>query len=260
MSELPAYLWALTLFGILALAAAVCIVLFRGAVNARLGTRTAVLLTTGTAVVIGSWYAVSAAIGAGGGYRAQLGRQVPWMPIAVVGFALLLLALSRIRIVRRALAAPGMRGQLVLPHAFRAVEGAVFVIAMFIGHLPALFAIPAGFGDIAVGIAAPFVARKLAHGSGRLAARRFNILGIADLVTALTLGAVTGFQLIHIGPSAQALSDLPLVLIPTAAVPLLLVLHIVSLSARPHAPHAGASVAEPVEAYRSLSPSKRAGR
>jgi hypothetical protein len=232
LHELPVSLWAITFAGIIGVAVATCFVLYSGAVRAGLGTRTAVLLTTGAAIVIAGWYVASAVIGAHGGYRAQLGHQVPWMPIVVVGFALLLLALSRIPAVRRALSAPDMRGRLLLPHTFRAVEGAVFIIAMFIGQLPALFAIPAGLGDIAVGIAAPFIARKLNQGTGRRAALRFNGLGITDLVTALVLGGLTGFQLINVVPSGQAISDLPLVLVPTAAVPLLFVLHIVSLTTR----------------------------
>ena len=54
---------------------------------------------------------------------------------------------------------------------------------------------------------------------------------MTDLVVALTLGALTGFQLINITPSGAPISELPLALIPTAAVPLLFALHITSLSA-----------------------------
>jgi hypothetical protein len=59
---------------------------------------------------------------------------------------------------------------------------------------------------------------------------------MADLVVALTLGALTGFQLIHVTPSATPLFGLPLALIVTAGVPLLLVLHISSMSALARAP------------------------
>jgi hypothetical protein len=232
MNELPAYLWVMTFAGIVGVAVTTCVVLYRGARSAELGRSTATLLTAVAALVIGGWYIASAVIAAQDGYRAHLGRDVPWMPIVFAGFAFLLLAMSRIPVVRRALSARRSSGDLMLPHTFRAVEGAVFVIAMLIGQLPALFAIPAGLGDIAVGIAAPLVARRLARGTGRRAARRFNVLGIADLVTALALGALAGFQLVDATPSGQAISGLPLVLVPTAAVPLLFVLHIVSLSTR----------------------------
>jgi hypothetical protein len=59
----------------------------------------------------------------------------------------------------------------------------------------------------------------------------FNAFGMTDLVSALALGAVTGFQLINVTPSGAPISELPLALIPTAAVPLLSALHITSVSA-----------------------------
>jgi hypothetical protein len=50
------------------------------------------------------------------------------------------------------------------------LAGGAFLLTMVLGHLPALFALPAGLGDIATGIAAPLVARRLAQGAGRRAA------------------------------------------------------------------------------------------
>ena len=118
---------------------------------------------------------------------------------------------------------------MIHPHSFR-VAGIIFLILMFQGHLPAAFALPAGLGDIAVGIAAPGIARKLAHGTGRRAALRFNALGILDLVNAMVIGALVGYKLISVTPSGAPISELPLALIPSAAVPLLFTLHILSIS------------------------------
>jgi hypothetical protein len=158
------------------------------------------------------------------------------MPVAFAGFLGLLLALRRIPVVARALAAPGTVSRLELPHSFRVAEGTAFLLIMALGHLPALFALPAGLGDIAAGIAAPLVALRLAQGTGRRAALWFNAFGMTDLVVALTLGALTGFQLINVSPSGAPISQLPLALIPTAAVPLLFALHIRSVSALVRAP------------------------
>jgi hypothetical protein len=163
-----------------------------------------------------------------GGYHTQLGKQPPWLPITTVGVLVALLVAARIPVVARALAAPDMLSRLMLPHAFR-VAGLAFLITMGLGYLPALFALPAGLGDIAVGIAAPSVARRLAQGTGYRRALWFNALGIVDLVVALSLGGLIGFQIIHVTPAGDALTQLPLALIPTAAVPLLLALHIVSV-------------------------------
>jgi hypothetical protein len=231
MYDPPAYLWALTIAGVIAILAATCVVLYGGAVRAGLGRRRAALLAGGAAVVLGGWFTASAVIAGHGWYHTRLGHGVPWMPVAVVGFFATLLVLRRIPVVARALTAPGTASRLELPHLFRAAEGTAFVAIMALGHLPALFALPAGLGDIAAGLGAPLVARGLARGGGRRAALWFNAFGLTDLISALTLGTLTGFQLVNVTPSAAPISELPLALIPTAAVPLLFALHITSVSA-----------------------------
>ena len=236
MYDPPDYVWALTITGIVAIPAATCFVLYGGALRAGLGRARAALLAGGAAVVLGGWFTASAVIAAHGGYHAQLGHQVPWLPIVVVGFFGLLLVLRRIPTVARALAAPGTESRLELPHSFRVLGGTAFVLMMALGHLPALFALPAGLGDIAAGIAAPLVARKLAHGGSLRGALWFNAFGMTDLVVALTLGTLTGFQLVNVTPSGSLISELPLALIPTAAVPLLFALHVTSVPALARAP------------------------
>jgi len=138
-----------------------------------------------------------------------------------------------------------MASRLTLPHSFR-VAGLAFVITMALGHLPALFAVPAGLGDFAVGVAAPRVARRLAAGGGYRGAMWFNALGIFDLVVALALGGLTGFQIIHVTPVNNSISTLPLALIPTVAVPVLLALHIVSLRQLRGAAQASRDAAHPL--------------
>ena len=238
MYDPPGYVWAIIIAGIIAILTMTCLVLYGGAERAGLGRRRAMLLAGGAAVVLGGWLTASAVIAGHGGYHTRLGHQVPWMPVAVAGFLGLLLALRRIPVVTRALTAPGMVNRLELPHAFRVVEGAAFLLTMALGHLPALFALPAGLGDIAAGLAAPLVARGLTRGTSRRAALWFNAFGLADLISALTLGALTGYQLVHVTPSGAPISQLPLVLIPTVAVPLLLALHITSISALARTPRA----------------------
>ena len=171
MYDPPGHLWAITLAGITAIPAATCVVLYGGAVRADLGRTRAALLAGGAAAVLGGWFTASAVIAGHGWYHARLGHGVPWMPVAVAGFFGLLLALRRIPVVARALEAPGMVSRLELPHSFRAAEGTAFLAIMALSHLPALFALPAGLGDIAAGIAAPLVAYRLARGTGRRAGR-----------------------------------------------------------------------------------------
>ena len=211
------------------------------------GRRSAALLAGGAAVVLGGWFTASAVIAGHGWYHARLGHGVPWMPVAVAGFFGTLLALRRIPVVARALAAPGMVSRLELPHAPR-VAGVAFLLYLALGHLPAVFALPAGLGDIAAGIAAPLVARRLAQGTGRRAALWFNAFGMTDLVVALTLGALTGFGLLNVTPSSAPITELPLALIPTATVPLLFALHITSVSALVRAPRALRPATAPLRA------------
>ena len=246
MYDPPGYLWAITIAAVIAIPAATCVVLYGGAVRAGLGRRRAALVAAGAAVVLGGWFTASAVIAGHGWYHTRLGHGVPWMPVAVAGFLGLLLALRRIPVVARALAAPGMVNRLELPHSFRALTGVAFLLTMALGHLPALFALPAGLGDIATGIAAPLVARRLARGTGRRAALWLNAFGMTDLVVALTLGALTAYQLLNVTPSGAPMSELPLALIPTAAVPLLFALHITSVLALARAPRPAPSAAGPL--------------
>jgi hypothetical protein len=231
MYDPPSYLWALTIAGIIAILATTCVVLYGGAVRAGLGLRRAALLAGGAAVLLGGWCAASAVIAGHGWYHTRLGHGVPWLPVAVAGFLGLLLALRRIPVVARALAAPGMVNRLELPHSFRMLDGAAFLIIMALGHLPPLFALPAGIGDIIAGLTAPLAAHRLARGTGRRAALWFNAFGMADLIAALTLGALTAYQVVDVTPSGAPISELPLALVPTVGVPLLLAVHITSVSA-----------------------------
>jgi hypothetical protein len=228
MYDPPAYVWALTIGGPAAIAATTCVALYTGAVRAGLGRRRATLLGGAAAVVLGGWFTATSVIASHGWYDTGA-SQMPWLPVAVAGSLGTLLALSRIPVVARALTAPGMASRLVLPHAFR-VAGVFWLLYLAFGHLPALFALPAGLGDIAAGIAALLVAYRLAQGTGRRAALWFNAYGLTDLAVGMTLGALTGYGLLHVTPSSAPISQLPLALVITADVPLMIALHITSLS------------------------------
>lgn len=228
MYDPPGYVWAITLTGAIGVPALTCAVLYGGAMRAGLGRRRAALLAGAAAVVSGGWTTASAVIAGHGWYH--MGSGALWFPLAFAGYLSLLLVLRRIPVVKRVLAAPGMISRLEYPHTFRVI-GVSFLLYLALGYLPALFALPAGLGDMATGIAAPLVAWRLARGTGRRAAWWHNAFGITDLVVALTLGGLTGFGLLNVTPSTAPISELPLALIPTAGIPLFLVLHFTVLSA-----------------------------
>jgi hypothetical protein len=109
------------------------------------------------------------------------------------------------------------------------IAGFMFIVLQTYGILPALFALPAGYGDMFIGVTAPFVALKLANLERRTAFIAWQLLGIADLVTAVGLGVTDPLIYPH-GTSMLAMTVLPLSLIPTFLVPLFLIFHIICIA------------------------------
>jgi hypothetical protein len=131
---------------------------------------------------------------------------------------------------------PGFR-QFVLSLSPRAltlvqsvrVAGIVFLALATYKILPAYFALSAGWGDIIVGATAPFAAIWLANPAHRKGFIFWQLLGITDLVNALTLAALSGVIDPH-GISTAAMTVLPMSYIPTFAVPVFLILHFISIA------------------------------
>lgn len=109
------------------------------------------------------------------------------------------------------------------------IIGFTFVLLEARGVLPAVFALPAGYGDMAVGMTATFVAWKLAEPAHRNSFILWQLLGILDLVNAVTVGT-TAFLISPQGPPMVPLTVLPLSLIPTFLVPLFLIFHVISIA------------------------------
>lgn len=102
------------------------------------------------------------------------------------------------------------------------------------GVLPGLFAFPAGLGDMAIGVTAPWMVLGLVRQPAFAAGRRYvmwNILGIADLVVAVSMGTVcSGFiHGLNLNVTTSAMAQLPLILIPAYMVPLFIMLHSTAL-------------------------------
>jgi hypothetical protein len=114
------------------------------------------------------------------------------------------------------------------------VLGVVFLTLYVLGAFPGIFALPAGLGDVAIGLTAPFVASLFASKArfrpGPLAA--WNVLGMLDLVMAVSLGILTSrssLGLLAGATTSAAVVAFPLSLIPTFLVPFYLILHLISL-------------------------------
>lgn len=142
----------------------------------------------------------------------------PRIPVALSGTLLAGYLLLLSPTFRRIIAAVPQHW-LIGIQVFR-ILGAVWLVRYFAGGLPGLFALPAGIGDIATGLLAPFVAYAWYSGKpyARTAAIAWNVFGMADLVNAVVLATLTGAGIVF-----------PLVLIPAYGVPRSLLIHSYSL-------------------------------
>ena len=98
------------------------------------------------------------------------------------------------------------------------------------GVLPAVFALPAGLGDMAIGVTAPWMILALIRQPAFAAGGtfiRWNVLGILDLIVAVSIGTVSALVATGVPGeiSTAPMATLPLFLIPAFLVPLFLMLH-----------------------------------
>ena len=116
------------------------------------------------------------------------------------------------------------------------------------GVLPGLFAFPAGLGDMTVGVCAPWIliglVRDPAFATSLLRFVIWNIMGIVDLVVAVSIGAISSGLLRGLTGSVTtgAMAQLPLVLIPAYMVPIFIMLHFTALSQARRLSHSGTKV------------------
>ena len=153
---------------------------------------------------------------------------------ALASFAGIFIALRLSPALRRVFAAvslPAIHGVQV----YRAL-GFTFLVLLALGQVPAHFALPAGWGDILVGVTAPLIALALgrrAAGAVPLA-MAWNVFGLVDLVVAA--GMATGLLVPYLAPelgsrvpAAAAMGVFPMILVPVFAVPISVVLHVLAL-------------------------------
>ena len=113
--------------------------------------------------------------------------------------------------------------------------GGLGFLSLYAHHLlPAMFALPAGLGDMAIGVTAPWIILALVRRpafAGSAGFIRWNLLGILDLIVALVMGTLSA-TLTTGAPGAIStapMATLPLLLIPSFMVPLFLMLHTAAL-------------------------------
>ncbi len=122
---------------------------------------------------------------------------------------------------------------LILIHMNRII-GAIFLWYYMQNRLPGIFTFSAALGDCLVAASAPFVVWIIRREKpyAETVFRIFHYVGILDFVAAVTLGALSSEgpqRLIFQNVPANAISSLPLVLIPTFGVPVIALAHWISL-------------------------------
>jgi hypothetical protein len=196
-----------------------------------------------SAVFIG-WLAVAQYLGAANTYFATTERAVPTLLFGLlIPLAVAAIGLWQSESIARLVSAIPLHW-LVAAQVYRAAGG-IFLVLWVDGRLPWQFALPAGIGDVATGIVAVVVAAQLAQNAigARRATYAWCLFGIADLVVAISMGAMTSPgrpHLLAFDAPNLLISSYPLVMVPTFAVPLALMLHsLVLLRLRRGAPASG---------------------
>jgi hypothetical protein len=182
------------------------------------------------AVLIG-WFLFSVALGLAGAYQADAER------IPTIQYGIAIPILIGAWLIWRSPTVSRMINVVPQPwiigvQLYR-VLGGIFLILYATDQMPGLFALPAGVGDITVGLLAPVVALAYARNPSRNGnlARAWNVFGILDLVVAVTTGFITSpSALFTYEPPNELISVFPLVLVAVYLVPLAILLHLASLA------------------------------
>jgi len=177
------------------------------------------------------WLALVWWLAVGGAFRPRPG--VPAVPIAI--FLPLLVALPMLLRSKRigAVLDAASPSWLVGLQVYR-VFGGIFLVAWSRGTLSGTFALPAGAGDVLVGLLALPVAYLLYKQSpaARSIAVGWNILGLTDFAIAIGIGILSAPGPLQVivpdGPNTQ-LGTFPTVMIPAFAVPSSILIHALSL-------------------------------
>lgn len=187
---------------------------------------------TATVVLI-VWFALVLLLGARGAFVTAPGT--PPLPILIGFLAPILVFFAGWR-TSRAFRAFVLGVDLRLATAIQAwrFAGLEFLALYVHGVLPGLFAWPAGLGDIAIGVTAPWLVLALIRQPSFAAGKPFrvwNLLGILDLVVAVGTGVLgSGLAVGLVGETTTGpMAQLPLVLIPAYFVPIFIMLHAVAL-------------------------------
>jgi len=180
-----------------------------------------------------AWFAFVVLLGANGAFMRPPGT--PPLPI-FIGFAVPIAIFFGLYWLSRAFRAFVLGIDLRFVTAIQAwrFAGLGFIALYTYGVLPGLFAWPAGLGDMAIGLTAPWVMQALQRRPEFAASKWFvvwNLFGILDLFSAVGTGTMS--SLVAAGAAGEVttapMAQLPLVLVPAFFVPVFFMLHVAAL-------------------------------
>jgi hypothetical protein len=170
------------------------------------------------AMALTAWFLLVVSFGALGAFTNSPGK--PPLAIAMGVFVPLLLFFAWLRL-SKSFRDFVLSLDLRLVAAIQAWRFAGLGFLFLYAHnvLPAVFALPAGLGDMAIGVAAPWMVLALARQPGfatSAAFNRWNLSGILDLVVAVSIGGLSAmFATGAPGEISTApMATLPLLLVP----------------------------------------------
>ncbi|TGL76775.1 hypothetical protein [Leptospira yasudae] len=177
------------------------------------------------------WFGLIFVLGANGVFRPQTPSPVP------VGIAIFLpVVLGSFLIVRYASIQNVLLNipyKTLLQLNVARYIGSLFIWFYINDKLPPTFALSAGLGDCFVATLALFLISILKRKPNSIRELWiFNILGIVDFMTAVTLGTLSSDgpqRLIFETPTSGLIGELPLILIPGFGVPFTALVHVISV-------------------------------
>ena len=228
----PSYVLPNILIGSIAVVVAVLFGIRRAIIHAGLPVRERSRTFWSISALLVTWFFAALVLSWSGFYQGS-GSRIPTIPFGLlIPIAAGVILFSRWPLLRRIIESIP-QSWIVSVQVYR-VEGLIFLTLYAGGWLPGAFAWPAGVGDVIVGLLAPVVGIAYARGARGSAGllRAWNLLGIADLLVAVTTGFLTSpspLQLLALDRPNQLISSFPLAMIPVFLVPLSVLLHLASL-------------------------------
>ncbi len=197
------------------------------------GAAPARLITPTVAGILALWGVAIVWLGQAGAFAVDVGGVPIGITLAVSLPVILFLLAYRQSVAVRAWVGAQDIALLTAVQGWR-VLGASFVFLWLFGYLPAMFAVPAGFGDVAVGLAAPFAAITVARRVAGWTRAAWAVIaaGLFDFAVAFVtgIGSISGNFLQLPGTvGSDVVNQLPLLMIPGYFVPIFAIGHVMAI-------------------------------